>query len=744
MPSPKELAKALARQDSVTQQPRNRFLGAIADAAGYVSDQADRYVVPERDPLFGGMRGGDLLPFRNVNRLLDDLSYGGRITTGRGQTTALRPEVVDLAGVTGAMNPIGKAALRNVAEQVQNKTGILGRNVIDPRQQIITYHGSPHTFPPTANNPLGEFSNENIGTGLGGQGYGRGHYVAEAPKVGEGYRNAGANSPEITYMGETYKASSPEGDLLREVHQMGKMNAIRKYPDQTDFIRGVKVNDIKFTGGNLYKVDLPDEHVAKMLEWDKPINEQSPYILEALNKAGINTESSSIAGPMAMGQESHLAKHGITGIRYPDNPSIGTKEGTSNFVVFDPKHMNILERNGVGGAMMQRPKTEFEILHDTAQRNAALPKEQGGLGLPSGNSYMDRAGAMGAVDYLHGTQRLDRLLSGKNLDPKRATSGPMPFGTDTPPVASSYAMNKQDTSRMASNTGDLAESFQVSPKSLGLRGKNPYTVEQSWNLLSPEVKADILDKSRRIGYENPAQGEGAWVLHPTSQGAPFSPSHFDYELKAAKGNPLAALRSAYGESGMLDAYAPSELADIYKLAGYPHEISQANAPWTSAQGVLTGKAMINNPLKTSNVEEIRSTVIPALKEAFKNDRTRLKTSGSDEWAKDARYTPKDWVNQLEQDLAKGDNSYVWTSIPDKVTDQIKKLGYQGIIDTGGKGGDLYGHQVVIPFQPSQVRSRYAAYDPFRRHEADILAGVGVGGMLDPQAIAEALRQQDRK
>jgi len=400
--------------------------------------------------------------------------------------------------------------------------------------------------------------------------------------------------------------------------------------------------------------------------------------------------------------------------------------------------------DNVGGAMMQRPKTEFEILHDTAQRNAALPVEQGGLGLPSGNTYIDRAGAMGAVDYLHGTQRLDRLLSGKNLDPKRATSGPMPFGTDTPPVASSYAMNKQDTSRMASNTGDLAESFQVSPKSLGLRGKNPYTVEQSWNLLSPEVKADILDKSRRIGYENPAQGEGAWTLHPTSQGAPFSPSHFDYELKAAKGNPLAALRSAYGESGMLDAYAPSELADIYKLAGYPHEISQANAPWTSAQGVLTGKAMINNPLKTSNVEEIRSTVIPALKEAFKNDRTRLKTSGSDEWAKDARYTPKDWVNQLEQDLAKGDNSYVWTSIPDKVTDQIKKLGYQGIIDTGGKGGDLYGHQVVIPFQPSQVRSRWAAYDPFRRHEADILAGVGVGGMLDPQAIAEALRQQDRK
>jgi len=42
-------------------------------------------------------------------------------------------------------------------------------------------------------------------------------------------------------------------------------------------------------------------------------------------------------------------------------------------------------------AMMQRPKTEFEILHDTAQRNAALPVEQGGLGLPANNTYIDRA-----------------------------------------------------------------------------------------------------------------------------------------------------------------------------------------------------------------------------------------------------------------------------------------------------------------------------------------------------------------
>ena len=145
MPSPKELAKALARQDSVTQQPRNRFLGATSDAFKFLSDQADRYVVPERDPLLAGMRGGDLLPFGNVARLLDDLSHGGRITTGRGQTTALRPEVVDLAGVTGAMMPVGKAAFREGVKQIQNKTGPIGRNIINTRTSVVPEGKS---FPP--------------------------------------------------------------------------------------------------------------------------------------------------------------------------------------------------------------------------------------------------------------------------------------------------------------------------------------------------------------------------------------------------------------------------------------------------------------------------------------------------------------------------------------------------------------------------------------------------------------------
>jgi hypothetical protein len=359
----------------------------------------------------------------------------------------------------------------------------------------------------------------------------------------------------------------------------------------------------------------------------------------------------------------------------------------------------------------------------TAQKNASLPVEQGGLGLPPTNTPADRAKALGYVDYYHGTERLDRLLEGKTLDPRRATSGPMPFGTNNPNVASNYATNKSDTSRIANDMGDMQNYFQVSPKELGFnRSRTPYSVEQTWYFLSPEKKAEILEKAKRIGYEMPDEASGKFVLHETAEKAPFSQQHFDFTLqREAGGNPLKALRQLYAESGMLDVYAPKELADIYKLAGYPYQISQSNAPWSSAQGVLLGKARITNPLVSTNTDELQTKVIPALEEVFKNDRTRVKTGGADQWDKNTRYTPKQWLEQLKQDTDKGENSYVWTSIPDKVTKQLEKLGYNGIIDTGGKGGGI-GHEVVIPFKPEQLRSKFAAFDPMKVNKPDLLAG----------------------
>ena len=375
----------------------------------------------------------------------------------------------------------------------------------------------------------------------------------------------------------------------------------------------------------------------------------------------------------------------------------------------------------------------------SAEKQAALPVSEGGLGLAKNNTPAERAAAQGYIDYYHGTERLDRLLEGKTLDPKRATSGPMPYGTASNQMASNYATGKKDTSRIANDMGEMANYFQVSPKDLGYtRQKTPYTVEQTWHHLSPEKKSEILDKAQRVGFENLDEYSGNFITHPEGvKGMPVGEDTWNYYLnRESQGNPLTALKKIWAESGNLGAYDQSKLADIYKLAGYPHEISQANAPWTSAEGVLLGKARITNPIHTNNIEEIQNNIIPALKEAFKNDRSRSKASGgADQWDKNIRYTPKEWVNTLEQDLINGvgtpipEQSYVWTSIPDKVTAELKKLGYNGIIDTGGKMGGQ-GHQVVIPFDPSQVRSRFAAFNPADVNKPDLLAGALAIPMAD--------------
>jgi hypothetical protein len=396
---------------------------------------------------------------------------------------------------------------------------------------------------------------------------------------------------------------------------------------------------------------------------------------------------------------------------------------------------------GLARAIKAAPQDEALRL---AQQRAALPPEQGGLGLPAVNTPEQRAEAMGAIDWLHGTERLDRLLEKKNLDPRRATSGPMPYGTNSPVLASSYATKKADTSRRASDEGDVQNYFQVSPKSLGQRGSIPISVERTWNLLPKEKKAEILEKAKRVGYENFDQVEGPLTLHPEGVNAiPASEDHWNFILnREAKGNPLAALRNMWVDSGNLYGQE-EELAKIYKLVGYPYEISQSNAPWASAQGVMTGKVMMSNPLDTENIAQLKENVIPYLKDKFKKDRSRLESHGVDQWAKNSRYTPKQWVNELEKDLSNGDVSYVWTSIPDKVTGALKELGYNGIIDKSGKGGGVK-NDVLIPFAPEQLRSRFAAFDPFRRDAATAAAfGVAAPDLLAKEKTEEPPKKKKK-
>ena len=72
---------------------------------------------------------------------------------------------------------------------------------------------------------------------------------------------------------------------------------------------------------------------------------------------------------------------------------------------------------------------------------------------------------------------------------------------------------------------------------------------------------------------------------------------------------------------------------------------------------------------------------------------------------------------------------MWTSIPDKITSALREAGYNGIIDISGKGGGAK-QEVVIPFDPEQLRSRFAAFDPWRRDAATAAAfGVAAPDLL---------------
>jgi hypothetical protein len=257
-----------------------------------------------------------------------------------------------------------------MAEQYMVKTGgILPLDV---------YQGTPHTFPPTERNPLGEFDASKIGTGEGAQAYGHGIYTAENPEVAKGYQKSLAYktfdlSPEAEKLGLKLNAGA-RGEFIRQAavnkspeakaKSLQNANIAARDLPQEKLAELFKTYDER-GGGNLYKANLPDEKIAKMLDWDKPFSEQQPDVKAALAKYDPETYKPSGADydPTERGQWTYmrlanattqknasnkLKELGIPGIKYFDEGSRDpTKAQTRNFVIFpgEEKNLTILERN---------------------------------------------------------------------------------------------------------------------------------------------------------------------------------------------------------------------------------------------------------------------------------------------------------------------------------------------------------------------------------------------------------------
>ena len=238
--------------------------------------------------------------------------------------------------------------------------GILA-NAYNP-MGITVYHGSPHKFT--------KFNSSKIGAGEGAQAYGHGLYFAESPEVARGYAAMADQNPTAQnyiriWGGDRKKA---EAAFLKDLSEgaFGKYTEqIAKDGDTLASIRGK---------GQVYKVDLPDSAVARMLDWDKPLSQQAQNVKDSLDAlkqanpqgyqrlvddqlggplmeqaAGMDLYRNLIKGANERQMAEVMRQQGIPGIRYLDGGSRGQGGGTSNFVIFPGEEslLNILERNGM-------------------------------------------------------------------------------------------------------------------------------------------------------------------------------------------------------------------------------------------------------------------------------------------------------------------------------------------------------------------------------------------------------------
>ena len=239
------------------------------------------------------------------------------------------------------------------------------------------YHGSPYRFE--------RFDSSHMGEGEGAQAYGWGHYFASKREVAEWYREE-LSAPEYydgdkKLSGEESWAASflflykdidgfirlTRNEAVEKVRQVFKPEVQEKFIELIDKLdsKGLRVEE-----GTLYEVDIPGDE--EMLDWDKPLTEQSDNIKRALQndinerqetlekvRAKANSDYHSSYKDITTGEyfysflkakyksdkaaSKYLNSLEIKGIRYLDGSSRADGEGSYNYVIFDDDDIDITQ-----------------------------------------------------------------------------------------------------------------------------------------------------------------------------------------------------------------------------------------------------------------------------------------------------------------------------------------------------------------------------------------------------------------
>jgi hypothetical protein len=287
------------------------------------------------------------------------------------------------------------------------------QNYLPAFMGATAWHGTPHKI-------LNKFDISKVGTGEGAQAYGHGIYVAENPLVAKDYQFMEQNwfdTSQATYKGKPINYWYEKAEKDKDLAYRTKNKALEKdataraaywenimthsHPEKVvktmtdpdygwdEAAKYAKSIDLtKFKGipdaGNLYKVDLPDEKIATMLDWDLPLSKQSPQVQAAVEKlTGLKVDKAKMSEfddallDALQGGSTELPKQpldpigadlyakfigggneaaarklqeaGVGGVKYLDQFSRPEGKGTRNFVLFpsEEKNLTILERNGL-------------------------------------------------------------------------------------------------------------------------------------------------------------------------------------------------------------------------------------------------------------------------------------------------------------------------------------------------------------------------------------------------------------
>jgi hypothetical protein len=138
--------------ETLKEIPRGKISGKIADILKPASEFLGKYEVLPQIPLLGGTSVAELTGVEGLQTLADDMSRGYRpirnLERGKLQSSYFDPRLADAAdlgltalGGIGAAKNLGKTAIKEGMRQIQTGEGMLGRNVMNPRMNIIKDQG---------------------------------------------------------------------------------------------------------------------------------------------------------------------------------------------------------------------------------------------------------------------------------------------------------------------------------------------------------------------------------------------------------------------------------------------------------------------------------------------------------------------------------------------------------------------------------------------------------------------------